>query len=152
MKKIALLLLVFELAGCSSQKRLETTVDAPFEIGPSFSQQWSAGREEGGSGVQLKISILTNAEDISFDAIYFRGRALGCKLIQEEDQSYLTTSYKTDVGDTEDFEGKKMRATFELGPDEAIIAFSKAMNKTKYVKVSEIKQKRAVLYKGRLKN
>lgn len=154
MKNILLATVVLGLMSCSSQKQLETNT-LPFEIGQSSFQKWSGGREESGTGAELKI-IVSEAlqEDLSFEKIYFRGRALDCKLKTENGISAIISAYKDDekANMAHDKDGKKMQESFELQPDQAIIAFKEADEKLKYTKVNGIKEKAPILYKGRPKN
>ncbi len=154
MKNILLATVVLALMSCSSQKQLETNT-IPFEIGQSSFQKWSGGREESGTGAELKI-IVSEAlqEDMSFEKIYFRGRALDCELKTKDGISAIVATYKRNetTNALNDKEGNKMQESFELQPDQAIIAFKKADEKLKYVKVIGIKEKVPVLYKGRPQN
>ncbi len=153
MKNILIATFILSLIGCTSQKKLETS-GIPFEIGQSSFQPWSGGREESGSGAELKISIAEAMNDMSFEKIYFRGRALQCEIKTENGLSTLVAAY-TKKGTTEmpdEKEGIKMQEMFQLQPDEAIVAFKTLDSKLKYTKVSDIKEKAPILYRSRPKN
>lgn len=152
MKNILLASVVFGLMSCASQK-LETN-NIPFEIGQSSFQRWSGGMEASGTGAELKIIISEPMADMSFEKIYFRGRAFDCELKTENGISAIVASYKHDESTNSlvDKDGAKMQETFELQPDQAIIAFLQGAEKLKYVKVDSIKEKAPILYKGRPKN
>lgn len=150
MKNILLATIVFSLMSCSSQKQLETT-DIPFEIGQSTFQKWSGGKEESGTGAELKIVISEAMNDMTVEKVYFRGRAMDCELKTEEGMTSIIATYKSkDVSNDDD--GKKMQEAFELQPTEAVLAYQKADGKVKYVKVEGIKEKAPVLYKSRPRN
>ncbi len=138
------------LMGCTSQKKLETN-DIPFEFGQSSFQKWSGGREESGSGAELKIIISGPLKDMSFEKVYFRGRSLDCTLKTEKGLSAIVASYDTnDISIDKD--GKKMQEVFNLQTNEAVLAFKKSDDKLKYAKVKSIKEIAPVLYKGRPRN
>jgi len=84
MKNIFLATIVFSLINCTSQKKLETS-DIPFVIGQSTFQTWSGGREESGTGAELRIIVSEDLNDMSFEKIYFRGRAMDCELKTRQD-------------------------------------------------------------------
>lgn len=153
MKNIFLATIVFSLINCTSQKKLETS-DIPFVIGQSTFQTWSGGREESGTGAELRIIVSEDLNDMSFEKIYFRGRAMDCELKTEDGLSALIASYKkgktTDV--PADKEGMKMQGTFELQSDEAVIAYKKVDGKLKYTKVEGVKEKAPVLFQSKPRN
>lgn len=150
MKNILLATIVLGLMSCSSQKQLETT-DIPFEIGQSTFQKWSGGREESGTGAELKIIISEAMNDMTVEKVYFRGRAMDCELKTEEGVSSIIASYKSNDVSIDD-DGEKMQEAFELQPTEAVLAYQKTDGKVKYVKVEGIKDKAPVLYKNRPRN
>ena len=138
------------LMGCTSQKKLETT-DIPFKIDQSSFQKWSGGREESGSGAELKIIISGTLKDMSFEKVYFRGRSLDCTLKTENGLSAIVASHETN-NILIDKDGKKMQEVFKLQPNEAVLAFKKGDDKLKYAKVKSIKEIAPILYKGRQRN
>ncbi len=154
MKKIVVFALVIGLASCASQNKLETS-DIPFEVSSSSFQEWAGGREESGSGGALKISVSELPdEDVTFEKVYFRGRAMDCKLVKEEKNTFLVSSYKIEAGTKvpADAAAKKMMDTFEVKGSEAIIGYNTAGGKVKYVKVTGIKEKAPLAYPSRPKN
>lgn len=153
MKNILLATIVLGLMSCTSQKKLETS-NVPFETRQSTYQESLGGREESGTRAELKIVVAEQSDDMSFEKVYFRGRALDCKLISEEGTSALVSSYKStkEIEAAMVKEGKKMKEAFDLQPDEAIIAFKKADGKLKYIKVEGVKEKAPILYKSKPRN
>ncbi len=154
MKRIVVFVLVIGLASCASQNKLETA-NIPFELGTSSFQEWTGGREESSSGGELKISVSELAtEGLTFEKVYFRGRAMDCELMKGEESTSIVSSYKINDGTKANLgkEGEKMLETFEVKGTEAILGYKTAAGKMKYVKVSGIKEKAPLLYSSRPKN
>jgi len=153
MKNIILATIALGIMSCTSQKKLETN-NIPFEIGQSSVQNWSGGREESGSGAELKIIISEVLEGMSFEKVYFRGLALNCELKKEEGLPTIVASFKRDelTNTNVDKDGEEIQKTFELQPNQAILAYKRAGEKTKFTKIDNIKEKPPVLYKGRPRN
>lgn len=152
MRNILIATIILSLMSCSSQKQLQTT-DIPFEIGQSSFEKWLGGREKTGTGVELKIIISEAMNDMTVEKIYFRGHALDCELTTKDGISTITASFKqnTTTDTAIDKEGEKMQETFELQASEAILAYQKADEELKYVKVEGIKEKAPVLFQSRPK-
>jgi hypothetical protein len=153
MKNILLVTIVLGLMSCSSQKKLEIN-NIPFEISHSSIQKWSGGKEVSGTGGELIIVLSNEMKNTSFEKIYFRGRALDCELKTDNDLFSIIASYKRNknANISVDADGKKMQDTFELQPDQAIIAYRIDGEKLKYFKITGIKEKAQLLYRGRPKN
>ncbi len=146
--------MVIGLASCASQNTLETT-NIPFKVGSSSFQEWTGGREESGAGGELNISMSELPEEaITFEKVYFRGRAMNCKLMKGEENTALVSSFKLEDGSKAGLgkDVQKMLDTFEVKGTEAIIAYTAEDGKTKYVKVTGIKEKAPRIYSSRPKN
>lgn len=138
---------------CSSQKKLEMN-NIPFEISNSSFQKWSGGKEASGTRGELSIVLSDEMKDTSIEKIYFRGRSLESAMKTEDDVTSIVAAYKRNekVNTIIDADGKKMQESFELKPDQAIIAYKMEGEKLRYFKISGIKEKAPILYRGRPKN
>jgi hypothetical protein len=153
MKNIVLAVFAASLFGCATQKKLEVN-DLPFKIGKSTIQQWAGGREESGSGADLKIEISESLKKVNFEKVYFRAHALECTTETEGDKTYVLSSYKTGAKSQEpsSTEGKKMQETFDIKPSEAVIEYTSDDAKVYFVKVTGIKEKMPKVFPSRPKN
>ncbi len=154
MKHFLMLLSLCCLWSCSSQKKLESLSDVPFKIEQCTVQEWVGGRAESGSGVDLKINLSEDLAGLDFEKIYFRARALDCKLMTENNASVLVASYSTDeiANGTVEKQGEKMKKMFEIDTNEAVLAYKNGENKLKYVKITNIKEVAPKIYQGRPQN
>ncbi|MBT8264237.1 MAG: hypothetical protein KJN75_02770 [Muriicola sp.] len=173
MKKtiIIVLSIVFGVFGCTSQKKL--TSDVPFTIKKPTCQQFTAGREEGGSGFVLRIPIGDMAiTDVSYKEVFFRGHVLPVEIVKEATGMVLLCEYKNkpaqkkpdlimdadpkkEIGNQppEMITKKDKEFPFELAPDEAVISFIEAnSNKVIYYKIGSIKDIEPQVYPSRPKN
>ena len=150
------IVILFGISGCSSQKKLVS--DAPFRIENPSCTPYSGGMEESGSGFVLRMGVSINAgEDVDFETVYFRGHTLDPEVIIEEGKQYLQCRYvhkkqsKPDIvmhADTRKEVGNQPPAEkvglkefpFELKPDEAVIEY-RYKGKTRYTKIGGIKDK-----------
>jgi len=98
--------------------------------------------------------VVTEVENITFEKVYFRGRTMDCKLQTKDDVHTIAASYKSDdqTNIATNEEGIKMQKMFELGPNQAVLAYRKTDGKLKYMKVENIKQKKPVMFMSRPKN
>lgn len=173
MKKTIIILISFVLGvfGCTSQKKLAS--DAPFTIEKPTCQQFSAGREEGGSGFILRIPMGEMATtDISFKDIFFRGHVLPAEMVKETAGVVLLCEFKNkpagkkpdlimdadpkqEIGNQppEMISENDKEFPFELAPDEAVISFTEGnSNKVIYHKIGGVKDKEPQVYPSRPKN
>ncbi|QBA65435.1 hypothetical protein [Muriicola soli] len=171
MKKIPfyIVIILFGLFGCSSQKKL--TSEAPFTVEGANCQEYAAGREEGGTGFTLKIPLKGELTSIDFQQVYFRGHAMQPELSTIDGESVLVCLYENikpdggkglvmhadpreEVGNQPPaMLGEKEEFPFELNADEAVIGFSEiGKKKLNYYKITGIKEKIPVQYPSRPKN
>ncbi|MBT8311206.1 MAG: hypothetical protein KJO94_09055 [Eudoraea sp.] len=164
----ALLLgILLGVSGCSSQKKIGT--DAPFSVEKPSCTQFASGREESGHGFILRLPLsFKEYEDISYDAVYFRGHILTPMLLEEAGKQVLYCRYQRtpkvkpdiimhddpmkEVGNQPPAEkvGKK-KFPFELQPAEAVIAY-RIDDRIKYVKITGVKDKTPELLPTRPNN
>ena len=132
------------LTSCISQKKLQT--ETPFEIGKASSQPYVGGREESGSGTELRIpvSLLENS-DIVINEVYFRGKQVKALVNTVDNQNMIVVRIPNDS--PESSETKDL----SLNSDEAVISYLDN-GETKYAKVKGVKQKQPLIYKGAPKN
>lgn len=161
------LVVLFGLLGsCASQKKVMDS--APFNIDAAFCQEFVGGREESGSGLLLKIPV-DSLEDYTLQKAYFRKKVATVSLSQENGKQYAVALFlknktgKPDINMHADGreevgnqppklkDADELSFPFELNENEAILSFLKG-KKVKYVKVSPIKDKQAMLYPSKPKN
>ncbi|MCX2718577.1 hypothetical protein [Lentiprolixibacter aurantiacus] len=151
-----LVVMVFGLTGCSSQKKL--VKEAPFSVENPSCTPYAGGREGSGSGFILRIPLtLLSDEEITFEKVFFRGHILDPEWVAEGGKRFLQCQYqrksteKPDIimhGDPMMEVGnqpageitEKEEYPFELKPDEAVIAYLQK-GKTRYAKIGSIKDK-----------
>ncbi len=172
MKKTPLytFVLILGLYGCSSQKKL--VENPPFSVNNPTSQEFTAGREEGGSGYILKIPLDGMSRTILFEQVYFRGRLLEPETEIENGIITLICKFQRTMPDKsrdlimhadpmeevgnqppsllkeneEDF-------PFELNSDEAVIEYKEeGKRKSRFFKISGIKEKMPLQYPSRPQN
>ncbi|QHI37416.1 hypothetical protein IMCC3317_27950 [Kordia antarctica] len=75
-KKILPILLIIGFINCSSsQKTMTMQEEVPFKTESVFAQVWTAGQENGGSGINVQMTITNlDTETIVLKDFYFRGR------------------------------------------------------------------------------
>ncbi|NNJ88362.1 MAG: hypothetical protein HKP53_03085 [Eudoraea sp.] len=164
------IVVLFGLFGCSSQKKL--VQEAPFTIKDPSCQDYTAGREEGGSGFTLNLPIENNLEDVTFEEIYFRGHIMKPSLAQNENGSVLVCEHKNENlnvksdmimhADPKEEIGNQppplpktdqREFPFELEMDEVVISYrEKGQKRMKYFKLKGVKEKQPLLYRSRPKN
>lgn len=141
----SILVLVFGLLSCSSQKKLQTMT--PFEIGNATCQQWTGGRAESGTGTTLKIPVSQmDVNAIELKEVFFRGKKVSVILEEENDEKYAVANFSS-KNDNSIEETNKLK----LDPTEAVLSYLEN-GELKYTKVTGIKDKQPILYKGKPKN
>jgi hypothetical protein len=163
---IIILILCFGLTSCSSQKTLQS--DVPFEIGKATVQEWMGGREESGTGYLVNIPVSVITKEVRFQELFYRGKIAQVTTEMKEEgfmvqANFINTPSKPDLvmhadpkrevgnqpplaqgGSTQDF-------PFELAPQEAVLSYV-LKNHVKYVKISGMKEKAALIYSTKPKN
>jgi len=132
------------LTSCTSQKNLQ--VETSFEIGNATCHQYAGGREESGSGTELRIpvSLLENS-DVELIEVYFRGKQVKALVNTVDNQKMIVVRIPNNNSESSE------TIDFELNADEAVISYNEN-GETKYAKVNGIKQKQPLIYKGAPKN
>ena len=132
------------LTSCTSQKKLQTEI--PFDIGKATCQQYVGGREESGSGTELKIPVsLLDNSDIEVSEVYFRGKQVKALVHTVENKKVIVVRIPKDSPESAE------TLDLSLNSDEAVISYLEN-GVIRYAKVKGIKQKQPLIYKGAPKN
>ena len=148
------MVLAIAMIGCSSTIQLQKEAPAIFD--DVYFQKWTSGIQEGGSGINLHITIRHLNSQTSIDSVYFRGK--GAALRTTQDQHYLA-EFKTAINqpndivmsvDISDEYGNQLPKTetkipFELNEDECVISYLQD-RKRFYYKITNLLEKPALNY------
>ena len=138
------ILFCLSLTSCTSQKKLQT--ETPFEIGKASSQPYVGGREESGSGTELRIPVsFLNTTDIEIKEIYFRGKQVKALVNTVDNQEMIVVRIPNNNPESSE------TLDLKLNTDEAVISYNED-GEMKYAKINGIKQKQPLIYKGAPKN
>ncbi len=138
---------------CSSTKQLQEK--APVLLDQVYCQEWVAGIQGGGSG--LNIFIPVKDKTVILDSVYFRGKA--AKLEMSEVELLFIGRYKSAFNQSKDMVissepnaeyGNKLpeivkKIPFDLKDDECVISYQEGKT-TKYFKVRNVVQKAMLAY------
>ncbi len=125
----------------------------PFKIMESYSQDWVAGVQEGGSGTNLFITLGEITETIVVQEFYFRGKMVKTQIspsIKDQYIGYFKNEIKTDIiMDSDPVKESKntppQKIPFQLKEQEAVIGF--LLNGVKhYWKLTGIEIKPPIAY------
>ncbi|MGB5205996.1 hypothetical protein [Eudoraea sp.] len=170
MKNTSIIILtVFSLYGCSSQKKLTTA--PPFSINNPSYQQYAGGREESGTGFILQLPVDVEAgNEIDFLEVFFKGHVLEAEIKEDGENLRIVCNYKDtsedkkpDIimhSDPKEEVGNQPPASinrknadfpFDLDKDEAVISYKiitgdPQNNKVSYFKITGIKKKPSLIY------
>ena len=142
---------------CSSAQKLEK--ETPFKIGSIYFQNWVAGIEGGGYGINIFISIEDFSQDkIELDSVYFRGKVskfetkrnnlglfIGRFSTPFNQKRDLIMSNKPNAEYGNEAPQANFKILFDLKDDECVISFKEG-NKTKYFRVENVVEKRLLQY------
>lgn len=158
LKKIVFFLFIpvfmMSFSQCGSTKKFQEEV--PLEIGQVSYQNWVAGVEGGGSGVNLFIPIVSNSNNIILDSVYFKGKQAKLEL---KNQSLFVGRFKNAANQKKDIVMSSDRIAeyknpipkipkkipFELKDNECVISYLEK-NKIKYFKIEGIVKKESKHY------
>ncbi|MDC8005047.1 hypothetical protein POV27_13375 [Aureisphaera galaxeae] len=125
----------------------------PFKVTSSYFQKWVAGVQEGGSGVNVYITIEDISEEIEVRNVYFRSKVEKAKnnpSYPDKYIAYFTSNKNRDV--VMDLDPKKEAQNtpmgdfpFDLKENEAVISFFHK-DTEKYFKISDIEEKPMIAY------
>lgn len=154
--KILILLVLMGFTNCSSAQKLEKQVS--FTIGEVYCQNWVAGIEGGGSGINIFIPIEDLKNNIQLDSVYFRGKAVKLEFKPNSPTVFIgrlktLSNQKKDIimsVKPEDEYGNKVperinKIPFELKKNECVISYIED-GKTMYFKIENIIEKKTEFY------
>ena len=163
---IIIVTLCFGLTSCSSQKALQT--DVPFEIGKATVQEWMGGREESGTGYLVTVPVSAITNEVRFLELFYRGQ-IGQVTTENTEEGFMVQANfanapsnpdlvmhddpKKEVGNQPPSVqgGSTKKFPFELASQEAVLSYV-VKNRVKYVKISGLKEKTALIYSTKPKN
>jgi hypothetical protein len=104
------------------------------------------GREESGSGTELRIPVsLLNTSDIEIKEVYFRGKQVKALVNTVDNEEIIIVRIPNNSPESSE------TSDLKLNTDEAVISYNEN-GEMKYAKVNGIKQKQPLIYKGAPKN
>lgn len=139
---------------CASTKKLQDEVS--FEISQVSYQNWVAGVDGGGAGVNLFIPMISNSNNIVFDSVYFQGKQVK---LEQKNKSFFVGRFKEATNQKKDIVMSSNRLEevnnpipeipkkipFQLKEDECVVSF-KDGKKAKYYKISGILKNERVFF------
>ena len=142
---------------CSSTQKLQSK--APLSLGKAYCQDWIAGTQGGGSGINIFIPVVKEVpKGIQLDSVYFRGKGTTLEFIQDENALYVGRfiskfNQKPDMvmsrDPREEYFNEIPQVTakipFELKDSECVITY-KENNLVKYFKIENISEKATLNY------
>lgn len=147
-----MLLVMASFSQCSSTKKLQEK--APMALEQVYCQQWVAGIEGGGSGINIFIPV--KDKSVVLDSVYFRGK--GVKLETKDDELLFVGRFKSAFNQPKDMVfsnepnaeyGNRLelpeKIPFELKDNECVISYIDG-NTTKYFKVDNVVEKEMIAY------
>lgn len=152
---LAMFILMASFSQCSTAQKLQK--ELPVTLGDVYCQQWTAGIQGGGSGINLFIPV-TSKSVIVLDSVYFRGKA--SKLEVKPNTQLYIGRFKTDFNQpkkdiilsidpkeehSNQLPTKAINIPFKLKDDECVVSYQKN-NKTLYFKISNVTQKAPLNY------
>ena len=149
---ITMFSLLSSFSQCSDEQKLQD--NAPLEFGEVYYRNRPQAVRDLPSILTLYIPINTSSPSVELDSVYFKGRSAKLETSEQNKQLYLARfvtkpEYSEDIIMSSDMAKEhqnklpkvKQSIPFELRPNECIISYKQA-GKTKYYKISNIKQKR----------
>jgi len=137
----------------SKKSQYQLVEDPPFRILESYSQDWVAGIQQGGSGTNLFISLEEITESIVVQEFYFRGKMVKVQISPSgrgQFIGYFKNEVNTDIimdGDPvkESKNTLPQKIPFQLNDQEVVIGF--LLNGVKhYYKLIDIEVKPPIAY------
>ena len=142
---------------CTSTMKVQT--NKPLEIGKAYYQNWIAGIESGGSGINLYIPITSNVKHLELDSVYFHNKVAKLELTNEK---LAIAHFKTDSNQKKDIimsnepyaeYGNQVsefdkKIPFELKDNQCVISYIEK-GKTKYFRIDSIIKKQLLAYPSR---
>ncbi len=144
-----MLFIMATFSQCGVTKKLET--NAPLTLGDVYYQQWIAGVQGGGSGINIFIPIISNPKNIMLDSVYFQGKQAK---LEYRNSDIFIGRFESEINQKKDIimssepyaeYGNKVpeipkKPPFKLLEDECVVSYKDA-NKVKYFKIDKINKK-----------
>ncbi|SDR76336.1 hypothetical protein SAMN04515667_0585 [Formosa sp. Hel1_31_208] len=151
---IFILVLMVSFSQCSTTQKLQN--EAPTSFGDVYCQNWTAGVQGGGSGINLFIPIGNTS--IRLDSVYFRGKATKLEVKPVNPRLFIGR-FKTEINQPKDIilssdskeeynnklPEQQVEIPFELTNNECVVSY-KDGNKTLYYKISNVREEQPIFY------
>lgn len=133
---------------CASQKEVSQTITfeqpTSLDVKPVYFQEWYAGIEVGGTGINVYVPIVTDNERIVIDSLYFRN--LKGKLVLKDGKYFASLENPSKLYTFKKSE-KPADYPFDLADNECAISYIEN-GVTKYFKVSKLDEVAGVYYEN----
>lgn len=126
----------------NAQKKHTFKTPTSIEIKPAFFQEWYAGIEVGGTGINVFIPVLNDSKKITLDSIYFRN--LTGKLVRGKNKYVAILKNKSPYY-TFKKPIKPKDYPFDLNDDECIVSYTEK-GETKYFKIRKLSEVAGTYY------
>lgn len=141
-KLLCLTLLSVSFSQCASTMKLQK--EAPTTFGETYFQEWVAGVQGGGFGINVFIQV--NDKNVILDSIYFRGEVTELKT-KPANASLFIGRFKGEANTQEpslitttDEKVEEVDFPFNLKENECVVSY-KDGDKLKYFKITDMKEK-----------
>ncbi len=153
-----IVLILISFSQCSSAQKLQE--EALVKFGKAYYQNWVAGVQGGGSGIDIFIPVEQEMpkEQIKLDSIYFRGNVSKLEMSPTNTSLFIgrflsESNQKKDIimsGNPNDEYGNeapklKVKIAFELKENECVVSYIED-NKVKYFKIENVVEKQTLYY------
>ena len=141
-KLIGLGLITISFPQCASTMTLDKEI--PASIDKAYYQNWVAGVEGGGSGINIFIE--TKDESLVLDSIFFRGQVSKLSTKPANKALFIGrfntqgNSKEFSILNTDDNTKKEINFPFDLKDNECVVSYSKN-GETRYFKIQDLEEK-----------
>ncbi|MGC1472781.1 MAG: hypothetical protein WA775_09325 [Psychroserpens sp.] len=156
------LILLLSFTNCSTAQKLQK--EAPVQFGEVYCENWSAGVQGGGSGLNIFITVKEET-NIILDSVYFRGKSAKLQLNITSDNYDYIGNFKTDINQSKDIILSSDRneeyinnmpkhiteMPFELKDNECVVSYFKG-TEVFYYKISKVIQREPLHYPSSPRN
>jgi len=156
-KKLLFILILIGFTNCSTSQKIDLQEKTSFNISSVFAQAWTAGQKDGGSGINVQMTIQNLNKNIVLKDFYFRGRKTRLEDISTNNNGLYIARY-INAGEKEIVlhENQKKEAQnqppnlksdvpFILENDEGVLSYTE--NETlKHYKIKNIAEKFPIQY------
>lgn len=147
-KSFTMLIILMTLFNCSSSK-VKLEEKAPLEYSRPYFQEWVAGIEDGGSGVNIYFPNLVVKNNAIVDSVFFRKMKGKLRNGKASYFASLKKDMPQDIVMSDDpkaeYGNKTQEFPFDLKNDECVISYIEK-GETKYFKIVDLKEKEGEYY------